>query len=454
VIRLLLCNPQGRERLFPFLVSKIFHDQNHAKIVDYFIKFHEKYDKFPTKSELKIFIKEETVYNELVRCSELDISEYNDEFVMGELESWFKEKMIHSHIVDAVQALTDQDLEKLSEHPDNVREALSFSFDTKLGLDFFDDAESLYNSLHDEDVTFSTGLYDVDKLIDGGLHEKSITLFLAETNMGKTLIQSAIATNCLLQNKNVLYITFEESEKKLSRRFMANLFDVNMGDLKLLRKEKFLEKFDKCKKVINNQLIIREYPENTISANHLRTLIKELKTKKKFVPDVIFVDYIGCMIPNGRPNSNINSNDVLRLVCGQTRALSMEFGPPVVSAMQANRGGMKTTDLDLTDSADSIGQTFKADIIFGVTQTAEMKAAGRYSFSLLKNRYGINKRKRFVGVDFNKMRLYDVEQPGGNDADKNNNSTEELIDQATVTLLKSKTKSRSIARKKVMIKIK
>ena len=42
-----------------------------------------------------------------------------------------------------------------------------------------------------------------DEIIEGGFHEKSISVYLAETRRGKTLIQVGLASNCILNNKNV-----------------------------------------------------------------------------------------------------------------------------------------------------------------------------------------------------------------------------------------------------------
>ena len=65
----------------------------------------------------------------------------------------------------------------------------------------------------------------------------------------------------------------------------------------------------------------------------------------------MLVDYIGCMIPNGKPNPNMNSNTLLTLAAQQVRALGMKYGFPVVSASQTNRGGygIKTIPISQED---------------------------------------------------------------------------------------------------------
>jgi hypothetical protein len=74
------------------------------------------------------------------------------------------------------------------------------------------------------------------------------------TNLGKSLIMTSLGVDCALRNKNVLYVTCEMSEEKISERIMTNLFDVNTEDLKLLTKDKFHEKFEKLKARFNNKI--------------------------------------------------------------------------------------------------------------------------------------------------------------------------------------------------------
>ena len=159
----------------------------------------------------------------------------------------------------------------------------------------------------------------------------------------------------------------------------------------------------------HNKLVIKEYSEGCINALALKALIRELRDKRGFVPDVLIVDYIGCMIPNGRPNANENDNSKLREICAQVRSIGMEMDIPVLSAAQSNRGGYGKGEIGLDDAADSFGQTMKADVIFGVTQSPELKEGSMYLVKLLKTRYGQPKCPlATIGVDIGKQRIFDL----------------------------------------------
>jgi hypothetical protein len=214
----------------------------------------------------------------------------------------------------------------------------------------------------------------------------------------------------ILSGKSVLYVTFEDAEVKIGQRIMQNLFDITHTELQALSKEAYNKLWQKhAEQVGHNKLVIKEYSEGCINALALKALIRELREKRGFVPDALVVDYLGCMIPNGRPNVNENDNSKLREICAQVRSIGMEMDIPVLSGLQSNRGGYGKGEIGLDDVADSFASTMKADVIFGVAQTPELKEANMYSIKLLKTRYGQPTCPLVsIGVDIPKQRIYDL----------------------------------------------
>ncbi len=433
IIRLLFKNEDVRDKIFPFLNVNLFDsDYDTQNIVKNVLAFSDKYDRFPNVTEIKTFMKDDSTSKAFSECLAMDAEEYDTDFMMSEIEDFFKRKLLWNNAEQLIKTLKSESIIEAGAVPESIMDSLSFSFDTGIGFDFFDDPDRLYDSLTLSDKVVPSRIKAIDSLIEGGFHEKSLTLFLAGTNVGKTLIMCALASNMIMHGHDVLYVTFEDSEEKIANRITFNLLDADKTQLKAMSKEAFMRRFEHVKKMVKQKLIIKEFPEYTIGANHLRQLLKDLKIKKKFIPRIMFIDYIGCMLPNGKQNTNLNSNDLLRLVAGQTRAVGMEYSMPIVSGAQTNRGGSTSSEIDLTDTADSFGQTMKADVIFGVTETPELAAAGIYTFFLLKSRYGLKGMKISVGVDKFKQRLFDVvgddeEQPRSKD----------LVDDAVVTLRKT-----------------
>ena len=446
IVKLLFTSAEDRDRLYPYLSNDLFESFENQKIITSFLDFKNKYDKFPTVKELEIFIENKDVFNKLKSVMDIDSSEYNDQYIRDEIEEFFRKRMLWNDINEMVDVLKAESVDKISHIPDKVRNSLSFSFDTTVGLDLKQDMERLYQSLHNKEKTISSGIKMMDKPLSGGFHEKSLTLYLLETNGGKSLIMCSLAVNSLLQNKNVLYVSGEMSEDKISERIMANLFDVELNNLFLLSKDKFVSKYESCMKPLKSNFIIKEYPTRSFNTNKIRALCKELKIKKNFVPDIIFVDYLGIMLPNMMKKEG-NTNTEMKIISEELRGLAVELGLPIVSAMQLNRGGFGAAEIDLTDIADSIGTTMTADVIFGATQTDELRAAGLYSFFLLKNRYGLNKLKFPIGVDYPKMRVYDVSEEIQEDKPV---QPINIIDDASVKVHESIKNNKKIEKKKII----
>ena len=178
--------------------------------------------------------------------------------------------------------------------------------------------------------------------------------------------------------------------------------------------------------------------ECTVNAMRIRTLLKDLKEKKHFEPEIIFIDYIGCMIPNGRPNPNLNSNTILQKVAAETRgSICMKLGIPIVTALQTNRGGYGSASVDLNDVADSYGSTMKLDAILAVTQDQTMLQNGMYKIKVAKTRIKNNKGTEvMIGVSIDKQQIYDLNgsTPSVGSTPVAPAATPSLTDTATITV--------------------
>lgn len=428
LIHIMFVDVDAKDKIYPFLKPEVFDDFANKELVKNILRFNEEYNKFPNANELRIAISNEVVYKKLIKILSSNLTVYDKDFLYGEIEEFFKKKMVLD-ILTSVRENLDENTSAINGIPDKFREALSFSFDNRIGLSYLDDAERMYDSLHNKDRVIPTGITVMDDLIEGGWHEKSLNLFLAETNMGKTLIKCSFAVEALKKNKNVLYISLEMSEEKISERMTANIFQTPIGNLKMMEKKTFIKKIEGVKKTLTSNLVIKEYAPKSVNANKIRSLLKELYIKKNFVPDIIFVDYMGLMIPNTTKKSS-NSYEELKIVSEELRAIAVENKCPIISASQLNRGGFGSAEIELTDIADSIGITNTADVIIGITQSEEMRASGMYTFLILKNRYGINKQKCCVGVDYPMMTIYNIMEEGKSEA-----KPLSIIDDAAVSVL-------------------
>ena len=238
------------------------------------------------------------------------------------------------------------------------------------------------------------------------------------TGVGKSLFMCHMAANNLTQGQNVLYITLEMSEEKIAERIDANLMDTPLNELKEMSLEAYEKKIDRIKRKTTGKLIVKEYPTASAGSANFRYLLQELKLKKSFVPDVIYVDYLNiCSSSRIKAGANVNSYTYVKSIAEELRGLAVEFNVPLISATQTTRSGFSNSDVGLEDTSESFGLPATADFMIAAITSEELQALDQIMVKQLKNRYGDpNYYKKFVvGINRAKMKLYDVEESAQED---------------------------------------
>jgi hypothetical protein len=210
----------------------------------------------------------------------------------------------------------------------------------------------------------------------------------------------------------------EMAEEKIAERIDANLLDVSLDELRTLPKDAYDKKVERIRSKTKGKLIIKEYPTASAGSAHFRHLLNELKIKKNFVPDIIYIDYLNiCISSRMKYGANVNSYTYIKAIAEELRGLAVEFNVPIISATQTNRTGFVSSDVGLEDTSESFGLPATADFMFALISTEELEQLNQIMVKQLKNRYndpGLN-RRFVIGVDKSKMRLYDVEQTAQED---------------------------------------
>jgi replicative DNA helicase len=223
-----------------------------------------------------------------------------------------------------------------------------------------------------------------------------------------------LAGEWLKMGKNVLYITLEMSEEAVQERIDANLLDISTDDLKNpdLDKEWFLGKVNALKLKTVGKLIVKEYPTSSAHSGHFRHLLKELRQKKKFKPDVIFIDYINiCASARYKAGGGANSYTTVKSTAEELRGLAVEFNLPIVTATQTTREGMSSQNPDMASTSESVGLPQTLDWFAAIVTNDELMEMGRQMMILIKTRFGNKQgmKRQLLGIDWNRMRYSDVD---------------------------------------------
>ena len=420
ILKNLIHNEIYTRQVIPFIEPDYFEERADKVVFEEIQKFLSSYDKNPTKEvlhievEKRVDINEDEYKNIEQLISALDETESEFEWLLNTTEEWCKQRAIYLALIKSIQIADGQDEHKKPDAiPSILSDALAVGFDQHVGHDYLDDSEDRYAYYHRIENKIPFDLEYFNKITSGGLSDKTLNIALAGTGVGKSLFMCHVASSVLLQGKNVLYITLEMAEEKIAERIDANLLDTNIKDIAELPEKIFNKKITNLSKKTEGKLIVKEYPTASAHCGHFKSLLQELKLKKSFSPDIIFVDYLNiCASSRYRTAVNVNSYSYVKAIAEELRGLAVEFSLPIVSATQTTRSGFASSDPNLTDTSESFGLPATADLMFALISTEELEGLNQIMVKQLKNRYNdptINKRF-VVGIDRAKMRLYDVEQ--------------------------------------------
>jgi archaellum biogenesis ATPase FlaH len=422
----LLFNEEYARKAIPFLKEEYFQsyeDKILFKLIDEYVG---KYNSFPSREALVIDLTNKDGLNEeafkTARASIETFQKDEDtklDWLLDQTEKFCQEKAVYNAIMASIQILDDK-TGKTSKGaiPQILSDALGVSFDTHIGHDFLEDADARYEFYHTKEVRVPFDLEYFNKITQGGLPKKTLNIVLAGTGVGKSLFMCHCAAANLSAGNNVLYITMEMAEERIAERIDANLLDVSLDDLKVLPKDVYDKKVAKVKNKTTGKLIVKEYPTACAGSANFRHLLNELKIKKNFVPEVIYIDYLNiCMSSRIKHGANVNSYTLIKAIAEELRGLAVEYNVPIISATQTTRSGYSNSDLGLEDTSESFGLPATADFMFGLSTSEKLEEVNQIMVKQLKNRYNDpGFIRRFVlGVDRSKMRLYDVEQSAQDD---------------------------------------
>lgn len=358
--------------VLPHILPEYFEDAANQIIIECAMQYCNEHKKLPPKIVLETLIDNklnipESIYQKskefLVELysqdSRQEVTDATIEWKLEESLKWFIERRSFIVIEKSIQIIGGTYKENgvildKSAIPDMMQKAVSINFDTTIGHDYFKDAKERYDFMHTKLNKIPFKIPILNKITNGGVEKKAITIILSPPHSGKSLVLASFGVDWLSLGYNVLAITLEMSEMKIGERIDANVLNTEIDQLKNIPEKTFLNKLDKLQKEEGyGKLIVKEYPTSSANAGHFRFLINELKTKQQFVPDVVIIDYLGICASSKFKKSD-NMYQIQKAVGEEIRALAQEQNFACVTAIQTNRGAMGASDFDMSDISECL----------------------------------------------------------------------------------------------------
>ena len=460
----LILNEDFCRKVFPYLKDDYFDDLVLRSVFETASDYLEKYKEPPSLEALKIAVDKrkdlsEDTYqgvHQLVDSMSIDTDTQLD-FLLDETEKFCQDKDLYNSIRKSIMILDGQDSELgKGEIPKLLSDSLGISFDSSVGHDFLEDVDDRYEHYHRKEERIPFDIEILNKITKGGIPRKSMTVLLATTGGGKSLLKCHMAANHLMYGKNVLYITMEMAAEEIGRRIDANIMDITLDEVAEIPRDVFEKRMARLKGKTAGKLIVKEFPTGSAHSGHFRHLLNELKLKKNFAPDIIFLDYLNiCSSARVKGAAAANSYTLVKSIAEEVRGLAMEYNCAIVTSSQYNRDAYGNSDVDLTNTSESMGITHTADCILGLVSSEYLDEMNQLMIKQLKNRWGdISYYRRFlVGIERAKMKIYELEESaqeninlespsggGGQHAKKNWDDSSPVLDKTDIGMRLNKRK--------------
>jgi replicative DNA helicase len=367
ILENLINNEDYSRKVFPFLKEEYFTSLHHKLLFQKIQAHFLKYNSLPTKTSLTIEIEQvKNISEDTFKQCIKELEEFSDtkslesiDWLLDTTENFCKDMALYLALAESLSISKDDD-KKLSKTaiPELLSKALAVSFDTNVGHSYVDDAEIRYNFFHSavSKVPFHLDIFNT--ITNGGCERKTANCLAAGTGIGKSMLLCDFAANYIKNGYNVIYITMEMAEEKIAQRIDANLMNIAIQDIGTIAKPMWDEKIERIKANCKGKLIIKEYPTGSANVGHFRYLIKELKQKQNFVPDIIIIDYLN-ICSSAKYKDKSNSYGYIKSICEEIRGLAVEQNVVLWSATQLNRCVLGDTKVITEDGQEKFIKDIK-----------------------------------------------------------------------------------------------
>lgn len=410
--------------------SNYFADKSVRDIMEHLCEYYNKMNRLPTVVEIRSYMvssdKQQSLKTVVGYLSEMKSIKLDHDELYKNTERFLKEKAVYSTLLDVIDSCKNQEIDT-SVVLDKFEKSCSITLETDLGFDLLNRIDDHIRDITTVEKTIPIGWEWLDEKLDGGLLEsgRSLYVFAGETNVGKSIVLGNVGLQIAKQGKKVLIVSLEMSEKMYSKRLSSSMTQIPISTLALNHQELKSQLYDYKRSNEDSRILVKEFPPNTITVNHLKGFIKKVvDTGIKL--DCIVVDYVNLL------HSNIGANSYERVKdsAEKLRALSYEFECPIVTATQLNRQGYNQSNPSLDTVSESIGLAATADAIFGLWQEEEDAELGIIRLGVMKNRFGANYGSIAMRMDYSTLTLSedpDIDVSFNNDMDVAAGNTLDLL---------------------------
>ena len=338
------------------------------------------------------------------------LQENHYDWLLAEFETFSRHKALESAILKSADLLEKGEYGPVE---DLVKKAVQIGLQKDLGTDYFADPRARLEAIKDTNGQVSTGWSAVDKKLFGGFNRGELNIFAGGSGAGKSLFLANLGVNFAEKGMNVLYLTLELAESLVSMRVDSMLTGISTREI--------------FKQIDDVEIKVRmigkksgafqvKYMPSGKTPNDVRSYIKEYEIKTGKKVDVLLIDYLDLLMPNGAKVSAENLYIKDKFVSEELRNLAMELGTVFVTAAQLNRGAVEEIEFDHSHISGGLSKIQTADNVFGIFTSRAMRERGRYQIQLMKTRNSSGVGQKIdLAFDLDTLRITDCDEDDDDD---------------------------------------
>jgi archaellum biogenesis ATPase FlaH len=334
-----------------------------------------------------------------------ELQESHYDWLLSEFETFSRHKALEAAILQSADLLEKGEYGPVE---DLVKKAVQIGLQKDLGTDYFADPRGRLESIKSSNGQVSTGWAAIDKKLFGGFNRGELNIFAGGSGAGKSLFLANLGVNWALAGLNVLYVTLELSESLVSMRVDSMIAEIPSREV-----FKQIDDVEMKVKMIGKKsgAFQVKYMPSGKTPNDVRSYIKEYEIKTGKKVDVLLLDYLDLLMPNGAKISAENLYIKDKYVSEELRNLAMELNCVFVTAAQLNRGAVEEIEFDHSHISGGLSKIQTADNVFGIFTSRAMRERGRYQLQLMKTRNsgGVGQ-KIDLAFDLDTLRIFDCDE--------------------------------------------
>ena len=416
VIASLLTSREFLIDIYDSLDETYFNNQAHQWVIKQIKQYFDQYHTTISVDILKIELKK--IENDVLKLAvreqleeAYNISTEDLRYAKEEFFKFCKNQKMKNAIMASVDYLKLEDYDSIRSL---IIDAVKSGEHKDIGHDYSKDAETRYRDEERNPIPFPWEKFN--ELTQGGYGAGDLVLIIGNPGGAKSWTLVSMMAHAAKLGKKVVYYTLELSESYIGKRLDANLYQIEVDNLKHNRKE-----IDKICKELPGSVIIKGYPPKKASIQTIENHLEQLKHQHNFEPDVIFIDYLDYLKNKVRRKEKKEDIDDVYV---SAKGLAVELKKPIVSPSQANRTGAKDSILEGDKTAGSYDKIMIGDIVISLSRQKKDKINKTGRFFWIKNRYGPDGMAYAAKVDASKGNIEILGEVSSDSEDEvtNNNS--------------------------------